>query len=255
VRSLLFLLGSLVSAVGVFVAGMAFTAYLIAEPEGHRFANLETPDLWTSKPVVIDAAGQDYERIGAVISAGSIPASGPIGEDSRETAGSSRPLGAPTFSGLPDDHAGLDAAKAREREVAAPAMDPAHVEWCFDRYRSYSPEDDSYQPYGGGERQRCESPWTPLPTAAIDNADAVDAEVSVGAMPEGAFGEEKSGPQKGPTLLAVDEQHSPADTAGMAPVGAHEEWCYSRYRSYSVDSNTYQPFDGGPRRSCSSPYG
>ncbi|WP_024587295.1 BA14K family protein [Aliihoeflea sp. 2WW] len=31
-----------------------------------------------------------------------------------------------------------------------------HVQSCFDRYRSYRPEDNSYQPYGGGPRQQCE---------------------------------------------------------------------------------------------------
>ena len=31
-----------------------------------------------------------------------------------------------------------------------------HIQSCFDRYRSYRPEDNSYQPYGGGPRQQCE---------------------------------------------------------------------------------------------------
>ena len=30
-----------------------------------------------------------------------------------------------------------------------------HVSYCFDRYRSYRPEDNSYQPFGGGPRQQC----------------------------------------------------------------------------------------------------
>jgi hypothetical protein len=30
-----------------------------------------------------------------------------------------------------------------------------HVEYCFARYRSYRPEDNSYQPYGGGPRRQC----------------------------------------------------------------------------------------------------
>ena len=32
----------------------------------------------------------------------------------------------------------------------------AHVRWCSERYRSYRPEDNSYQPYGGGSRRQCE---------------------------------------------------------------------------------------------------
>lgn len=31
----------------------------------------------------------------------------------------------------------------------------AHVRSCFDRYRSYRVEDNTYQPYGGGPRRQC----------------------------------------------------------------------------------------------------
>ncbi len=31
-----------------------------------------------------------------------------------------------------------------------------HIESCFARYRSYRPEDNSYQPYSGGPRRQCE---------------------------------------------------------------------------------------------------
>jgi hypothetical protein len=30
-----------------------------------------------------------------------------------------------------------------------------HVAYCFSRYRSYRPSDNSYQPYGGGPRRQC----------------------------------------------------------------------------------------------------
>lgn len=33
----------------------------------------------------------------------------------------------------------------------------------------------------------------------------------------------------------------------------HQEWCFARYRSYDVYSNTFQP-NYGPRRQCYSPY-
>lgn len=35
-------------------------------------------------------------------------------------------------------------------------MDAEHIQSCFERYRSYRPEDNTYQPYGGGPRQQCE---------------------------------------------------------------------------------------------------
>lgn len=34
---------------------------------------------------------------------------------------------------------------------------------------------------------------------------------------------------------------------------AHIRWCLDRYRSYRVNDNTYQPYDG-PREQCWSPY-
>ena len=34
----------------------------------------------------------------------------------------------------------------------------AHVEWCYDRYRSYRAADNTYQPYNGSRRQ-CYSPY------------------------------------------------------------------------------------------------
>jgi hypothetical protein len=35
---------------------------------------------------------------------------------------------------------------------------PAHVEWCYGRYRSYRASDNTFQPYGGPRRQ-CRSPY------------------------------------------------------------------------------------------------
>jgi len=37
---------------------------------------------------------------------------------------------------------------------AAGSISP-HVRSCLDRYRSYRPSDNSYQPYGGGPRRQC----------------------------------------------------------------------------------------------------
>lgn len=37
-------------------------------------------------------------------------------------------------------------------------MTKAHVDWCYDRYRSYRASDDTFQPYNG-PRQPCRSPY------------------------------------------------------------------------------------------------
>jgi hypothetical protein len=36
-------------------------------------------------------------------------------------------------------------------------------------------------------------------------------------------------------------------------VRAHDNWCYSKYRSYRSSDKTFQPYNG-PRRYCNSPY-
>lgn len=35
-------------------------------------------------------------------------------------------------------------------------VDDRHAQDCFARYRSYNPEDNTYQPFGGGPRLQCE---------------------------------------------------------------------------------------------------
>jgi len=42
----------------------------------------------------------------------------------------------------------------RDNPVAQ--LSPEHIQSCFARYRSYRPEDNSYQPYGGGPRRQCQ---------------------------------------------------------------------------------------------------
>ena len=37
-----------------------------------------------------------------------------------------------------------------------PSVSADHVDYCYSRYQSYRPEDNSYQPYGGGPRRQCE---------------------------------------------------------------------------------------------------
>lgn len=45
------------------------------------------------------------------------------------------------------------------------------------------------------------------------------------------------------------------EDAAMTPLAGtpHAEWCQSRYNSYRVEDDSYQPYNG-PRRNCDSPY-
>lgn len=47
---------------------------------------------------------------------------------------------------------------AMNQAPAARSGGSAHVQWCYDRWRSYRASDNSYQPYNGPRRQ-CVSPY------------------------------------------------------------------------------------------------
>lgn len=51
-----------------------------------------------------------------------------------------------------DEGAYMDATNSAE---VTSRLSPRHIQSCFDRYRSYRPEDNTYQPYSGGPRQQC----------------------------------------------------------------------------------------------------
>ncbi|AZO45636.1 BA14K family protein [Mesorhizobium sp. M7D.F.Ca.US.005.01.1.1] len=107
-------------------------------------------------------------------------------------------------------------------EQRAGRLPPAHVSWCADRYRSYNPDDNSYRSYSGQQRA-CVSPY--LDTAADQGAQQ-PAEVT--------YVEGGASPLVAATDLSDD----------------HVQSCFSRYRSYRPEDNSYQPYSGGPRRQC-----
>ncbi|MEQ1955169.1 BA14K family protein [Mesorhizobium sp. CN2-181] len=83
----------------------------------------------------------------------------------RSYSGSQRECVSPFTSGSSTreeeevDHAdiGIDRPHGRYAVEEGPAnfLTPRHIASCFARYRSYNPDDNSYQPYGGGSRRQC----------------------------------------------------------------------------------------------------
>ena len=110
---------------------------------------------------------------------------------------------------------------ADEQQARLPA---AHVSWCADRYRSYNPDDNSYMSYSGQQRP-CVSPYLDT-TAAAEQAAQQPTEVS---YVEGGAA---------PLVASADLSDD------------HVQSCFSRYRSYRPEDNSYQPYSGGPRRQC-----
>ena len=60
------------------------------------------------------------------------------------------------YSDSADEEANYVEATYRGEESLGAYESAGHVQSCFERYRSYRPEDNSYQPYGGGPRLQCE---------------------------------------------------------------------------------------------------
>ncbi|ESY72035.1 BA14K family protein [Mesorhizobium sp. M0051] len=107
----------------------------------------------------------------------------------------------------------------------AAELPPPHLAWCSSRYRSYRADDNSYMSYSGQQRP-CISPYLVV-------ADRT-------AQPGEGYGGENG---TGLGVYATDD--------GGAELSAdHVDYCFSRYRSYRPEDNSYQPYSGGPRRQC-----
>lgn len=52
----------------------------------------------------------------------------------------------------------IGGAIANENRPRSGRVNPRHIRWCHDRYRSYREYDNSWQPYNGPRRQ-CRSPY------------------------------------------------------------------------------------------------
>ncbi|WP_287208216.1 BA14K family protein, partial [Mesorhizobium sp.] len=102
---------------------------------------------------------------------------------------------------------------------------------CASRYRSYRPSDDHYTSYSG-EQRPCISPY--LDAGAADRAAPDDGASYVEATDMSPMDGEVASDESGGAWLPPD----------------HVEYCFSRYRSYRPEDNTYQPYSGGPRRQC-----
>ncbi|TPL86065.1 BA14K family protein [Mesorhizobium sp. B2-3-12] len=124
----------------------------------------------------------------------------------------------PTVTGAVPPSAGDEQAGLPSAELPA-----SHVKWCANRYRSYNPDDNSYMSYSGQQRP-CVSPY--LDAGAADQAAPPSTEVS--------YVQGGDAPLVAATGLSAD----------------HVESCFSRYRSYRPEDNSYQPYSGGPRRQC-----
>lgn len=246
------IIGGFVLTLAVFGSGLAFAVWLLVSKPAHHVAPARgVAELWTRDARPVDAAAQAYERLPDDPGTKATPpaqAAPPVAEAPRTaTADVQQPSGSAADSGQAPDP-GATAALPPGAPQAQAALPAAHVEWCANRYRSYRPQDNSYRAYSG-EIRPCVSPYLdPERTASGQTARG-------GVVPEIAPGEtapDEIGPGNYPDEQAMDGPPDDAPVWGDAPVVSsdHVDYCFSRYRSYRPEDNSYQPFDGGPRRQC-----
>jgi hypothetical protein len=230
--------GGFVVSFAMFVIGLAFaTSLLTAEPGGRPGPSQDVTDLWTAQPRTVDATAQNLQRIPAV----QIP---PDPNPSAEE----QPAAQDAVASKDNGSAPVDTITTGSVRVAAgddwvvrPAppnrLSVAHAEWCASRYRSYRPEDNSYTSYNG-RRRTCLSPY-------FEDLAAGDEPMPPARSDDGRYAEAVDDQSPLPLQYASDDV---LDGANVDP--EHTRYCFSRYRSYWPEDNSYQPYGGGPRRQC-----
>jgi hypothetical protein len=127
--------------------GAASALHALYKP--HEFHNMEA-SIWTSSPVRVDRANQNFERLAAVPSVSApIPMLAMNDQLTDQSAANQTSLTA-----------------SASIEVASAVGTPGN-EACQRKYRSYRAEDNSYQPLSGGPRRQCD---IPSEGASVENA-------------------------------------------------------------------------------------
>ncbi|NLS03394.1 BA14K family protein [Rhizobium sp. P32RR-XVIII] len=180
---------AIATVISICIFGMRVATNATASDAPHKFASLDAPSLWTSEPVRIDPRTQNYERLPSLVSVA--PPSRQL--SARDTP---RPAANPidvTTTGSVESQPSFPSADAewcrqkyrsyhaedntyrpfsgKRRTCLSPYLDtssgtavavadqptPDHLSWCSQRYASYDPADNTYQPFGGGPRRPCVS--------------------------------------------------------------------------------------------------
>lgn len=236
------LIAGLLLSMTTFVAGLliAVSFFNAGEPD-HVLEGKQTAALWSSTPVKIDPAAQDFERLPARV----VPKAQTVAALKQDPNGAKAAL-KPTPSEARQDEdpdidpvitGAIDRASETDREQDS-WRTSAHVDWCSHRYRSYDAETNTYRPYGGGRRD-CESPFSDV-AAIAPTEDGTAPDHDTAWQQQSAIDPEQAGMQ----------QAAYSESTNILSDADHIQSCMDRYRSYRPADNSYQPFDGGPRRQC-----
>lgn len=239
------LVAGLLLSMTTFVAGLviALTFLNAGEPE-HPLDGKDVTTLWSTAPVAVDKTAQAYERLPArpapkVQEVAALPkaktsAHAALDTTPAEALPDDQPMIDPEVTGSIDPQMQVDNEQQAWRNSA-------HADWCSRRYRSYDAETNSYRPYSGGRRS-CESPYS----------DAAAADLATDTEADGANAQDAVWQDEPATSRETPEIRQVANRNGQDAMSEsdHIDSCFARYRSYNPGDNTYQPYDGGPRRQC-----
>jgi hypothetical protein len=271
VKALLGIVGGFVLTLAVFASGLGFATWLLAaKPVRQLTPTIGVAELWTKDAQPVDPKKQNLQRIPALQAEASAmavePAKAGEGAQAAALAPQTEPRPADSRSGQPSAQPDAAAQPAAADQQARQQLPVAHLQWCAARYRSYRPEENNYRSYSG-EMRPCVSPYydpagdrtasTGQGIQANDQGNdrqAATTDYQVNDNQTDMEGYALSGDGYDATYGGPPEEISPQAEAaleqGRAVSGDHVDYCFSRYRSYDPDDNSYQPFDGGPRRQC-----
>ncbi|RVD72112.1 BA14K family protein [Mesorhizobium sp. M4A.F.Ca.ET.029.04.2.1] len=228
-KALLGILGGFGLTLTVFASGLVFATWLLAaKPVGTVSPSQSVAELWTRNAEPVGAAKQALERVAAR----------PVPADPKP-ADAAKPEIGPEVTASIEPQAGDgqgEALAAGEDSAQAAELPAAHLEWCASRYRSYRPDDNSYRSYSG-EQRRCISPYLDAGGADEGYVKVRDSSVEAASI-------------YGSTYQGWPDEEAWGEGASGGVSADHVDYCFSRYRSYRPEDNSYQPYDGGPRRQC-----
>jgi len=220
-RTVAAIIASLLLSIVTFSIGAIGAVFYVLTPEsasGPRATHVV--DLWTTEPKVVAQKKHQLE----VAFANEIPSS-----HSEQRILYSEAVERTAFQDAELD--GFTTSSVDEEQNQSPRiLSREHVHWCMSRYNSYRAEDGTYQPYNG-KRRPCVSPYM------ADETDVYD----------------KNGGAANEILQSAQRSVNDDDQNGQlmaADITDHTRNCSERYKSYRSEDNTYQPFNGGPRRQC-----
>lgn len=230
-------------SLALFLSGAAVATFILsAKPAREPRLDMNQSDVWTAHPRAVNRAAQQFERLPARAAATDLSSSVTATASDAEKELASEPkvttIGNGAEEELPSEPLDTTVTASiqpmpTEEQPTSSIFPAAHVEWCASRYRSYRPHDNSYTSFSGGQRT-CISPYMDAAGSLSDDASP---------PPRDSYAEDTDDP-----LMQIEL--SADANEGINLTQEHISYCFSRYRSYRPEDNSYQPYSGGARKQC-----